>query len=509
MKNNLRHIATAVIVVMAVIFAYQTWWLVRMYRSEVAKTESAVRTALRTSDFNEMMSRLQRARAEKASIGLTGDIVVGTGYGENGTRVSQITTTQYERDTLTGNLLGSSSGITKRTSQTTSSVVQTDRFPERDGGSDQDAAFESLDNMSVQMIRGMHTGIDAIDGNLDFGLFDSLLVVSLKEAGLDGRHKVELVTFADSLVNLNVTVVEKGEPRVLAEICSEGYTPSDKAISFEYIFDVQETAMYRLWIEPVGKAVLKQMAGILTASVLILLVLTAVFLYLIHVIRTQKSLDEMKSDFTNNMTHELKTPISVAYAANDALLNFPDEDSPEQRRKYLEISQSQLEHLSGLVEQILSMSMERRKGLVLHRDDINLAALVDDIVEKHRMKAIKNVTFTVDIPSDFTVNADRMHLSNILNNLIDNAVKYSGEMVSINIAAEGNRLTVSDNGIGMSPSDLKHIFEKFYRAHTGNLHDVKGYGLGLYYVHSIVVKHGWSITAQSEPGKGTTFTLSL
>ena len=415
MKNNLRHIATAVIVVMAVIFAYQTWWLVRMYRSEVAKTESAVRTALRTSDFNEMMSRLQRARAEKASTGLTGDIVVGTGYGENGTRVSQITTTQYERDTLTGNLLGSSSGITKRTSQTTSSVVQTDRFPERDGGSDQDAAFESLDNMSVQMIRGMHTGIDAIDGNLDFGLFDSLLVVSLKEAGLDGQHMVELVTFADSLVNLNVTVVEKGEPKVLASLCTDGYVPSDDAISFEYVFDVQETAMYRLWIEPVGKAVLKQMTGILVASVLILIVLVAVFLYLIHVICTQKSLDEMKSDFTNNMTHELKTPISVAYAANDALLNFPDEDSPEQRRKYLEISQSQLEHLSGLVEQILSMSMERRKGLVLHRDDIDLAALVDDIVEKHRMKAEKDVTFTVDIPSGFTVNADRMHLSNILN----------------------------------------------------------------------------------------------
>ncbi len=509
MKNNLKHIAVAVIIVMACLFTYQSWWLIRMYRSEVTKTENAVRTALRTCDFSEMMARLQKARAEKASTGLTGDIVVGTGYGEDGTRVSQITTTQYERDTLTGNLIGSSNGITKRTSQTTSSVVQTDRFPERSGGDDQDATFESLDNMSVQMIRGMHTGIDAIDGNLDFRLFDSLLVVSLKEAGLDGRHKVELVTFADSLVNLNVTVVEKGEPRVLAEICSEGYTPSDKAISFEYIFDVQETAMYRLWIEPVGKAVLKQMTGILVASVLILVVLVAVFLYLIHVIRTQKSLDEMKSDFTNNMTHELKTPISVAYAANDALLNFPDEDSPEQRRKYLEISQSQLEHLSGLVEQILSMSMERRKGLVLHRDDINLAALVDDIVEKHRMKAEKDVTFTVDIPSDFTVNADRMHLSNILNNLIDNAVKYSGKKVSINIAAEGNRLTVSDNGIGMSALDLKHIFEKFYRAHTGNLHDVKGYGLGLYYVHSIVEKHGWNISVESELGKGTSFTLSL
>ena len=507
MKNNLRHIATAVIVVMAVIFAYQTWWLVRMYRSEVAKTESAVRTALRTSDFNEMMSRLQKARAEKASTGLTGDIVVGTGYGEDGTRVSQITTTQYERDTLTGNLIGSSNGITKRTSQTTSSVVQTDRFPERNGGDDQDAIFESLDNMSVQMIRGMHTGIDAIDGNLDFGLFDSLLVVSLKEAGLDGLHKVELVSFADSLVNLNVTVVEKGEPRVLAEICSEGYTPSDKAISFEYIFDVQETAMYRLWIEPVGKAVLKQMSGILTASVLILLVLTAVFLYLIHVIRTQKSLDEMKSDFTNNMTHELKTPISVAYAANDALLNFPDEDSPEQRRKYLEISQSQLEHLSGLVEQILSMSMERRKGLVLRKEDICLADMVADLTNKQKMRVEKPVTFDIEIVEGTTINADRMHLGNILNNLIDNAIKYSGETVTISIKADERHISIKDNGIGISESDLKHIFEKFYRAHTGNIHDVKGYGLGLYYVKSIVEKHGWTITAKSEPGKGTTFTI--
>ena len=133
------------------------------------------------------------------------------------------------------------------------------------------------------------------------------------------------------------------------------------------------------------------------------------------------------------------------------------------------------------------------------------ASCQQETLEPEQMS--KTVTFTVDIPSDFTVNADRMHLSNILNNLIDNAVKYSGESVAINIAAEGNRLTVSDNGIGMSPSDLKHIFEKFYRAHTGNLHDVKGYGLGLYYVHSIVEKHSWSISVESEPGKGTVFTI--
>ena len=480
MKSNLKYIAMVVIVVMTVLFAYQTWWLARMYHSEVLRTENAVTAALRTCDFNEMMYRLQRAGEEQAYNGFTGDIAVGAVFRKNGDLVAQIAAPRYKRSSMMGNHQGT-----------------TYSFPKNEDDIDKERDDETLEHVSAQMIRGIRAGIDDVNENIDFGIFDSLLVVALKECGLDGRHKVELV------------VAENGEEKVLKVISTGGYVPSDKAVSYAYAYDVQETAMYRLWIEPVGKAVLKQMTGILVASVLILIVLIAVFLYLIHVIRTQKSLDEMKSDFTNNMTHELKTPISVAYAANDALLNFPDEDSPELRRKYLEISQSQLEHLSGLVEQILSMSMERRKGLVLHRDDINLAALVDDIVEKHRMKAEKDVTFTVDIPSDFTVNADRMHLCNILNNLIDNAVKYSGEKVAIHIAADGNRLTVSDNGIGMSSSDLKHIFEKFYRAHTGNLHDVKGYGLGLYYVHSIVEKHGWSISVESEPGKGTSFTLSL
>ena len=509
MKNNLKHIAVAVIIVMACLFTYQSWWLIRMYRSEVAKTENAVRTVLRNCDFEEMITRLQKAREEKSGVGFTGDITVGAGYGSGGTVVSQISTTQYEQDTLGRQINGHMTGVTKRISQTTSSVVQTDSLPQRPENSEQESMFESLDNMSLQMIRGMHTGIDAIDGNLNFGLLDSLLTVSLKETGLDGRHKIELITFADSLVNFNVTVVEKGEPRVLASLCSDGYEPSNKAVSFEYIFDVQETAMYRLWIEPIGEAVLQQMTGILAASVLILLILVAVFWYLIHIIRTQKTLDEMKSDFTNNMTHELKTPISVAYAANDALLNFPEEDSPEQRRKYLEISQNQLEHLSGLVEQILSMSMERRKGLVLRKEDICLADMVADLTNKQKMKSEKPVIFDVEIVEGTTINADRMHLGNILNNLIDNAIKYSGEAVTISIKADERHISIKDNGIGISEADLKHIFEKFYRAHTGNIHDVKGYGLGLYYVKSIVEKHGWTITAESEPGKGTRFTLSI
>ena len=477
MKSYLKPIATAVIVAMTVLFAYQTWWLARMYRSEVLKTENAVIAALRTCDFNEMMYRLQRVGEEQAAEGFTGDIAVGAVFRKNGSLSAQITAPRY-RGAMRGN------------HQST-----TYRFTQEDDGIDQGENNETLEHVSAQMIRGIRAGIDDVDNNIDFGIFDSLLVISLKEYGLDGNHKVELV------MSVN------GEESVLKEICTEGYLPTNKSVSYEYVYDVQETAMYRLWIEPVGKAVLKQMTGILVASVLILIVLVAVFLYLIHIIRTQKSLDELKSDFTNNMTHELKTPISVAYAANDALLNFPDEDSPEQRRKYLEISQNQLEHLSGLVEQILSMSMERRKGLVLRKEDICLADMVADLTNKQKMRVEKPVTFDVEIVEGTTINADRMHLGNILNNLLDNAIKYSGETVTISIKADERHISIKDNGIGISESDLKHIFEKFYRAHTGNIHDVKGYGLGLYYVKSIVEKHGWTITAKSEPGKGTTFTI--
>ena len=155
------------------------------------------------------------------------------------------------------------------------------------------------------------------------------------------------------------------------------------------------------------------------------------------------------------------------------------------------------------------MSMERRKGLVLRKEEIYLADMVNDLTNKQKIRAEKPVTFDIEIVEGTTINADRMHLGNILNNLIDNAIKYSGETVAISIKATARQISIKDNGIGISDSDIKHIFEKFYRAHTGNIHDVKGYGLGLYYVKSIVEKHGWIITVESEPGKGTIFKLSF
>ena len=226
----------------------------------------------------------------------------------------------------------------------------------------------------------------------------------------------------------------------------------------------------------------------------------------------------MKSDFTNNITHELKTPIAVAYAANDALLNFSQAEEKAQRDKYLNICQEQLQRLSGLVEQILSMSMERRKTFCLYPEELHIQEILEPLIEQHKLKADKPVRISVDInPDGMTVLADRTHFSNILSNLIDNAIKYSHEKAEIDIHCrtvrtgtnEQAEISVTDQGIGIALEKQRHIFDKFYRVPTGNLHDVKGYGLGLFYVKTMTERHGGSVSVKSETGKGSTFTIKI
>ena len=165
MKSYLKPIATAVIVAMTVLFVYQTWWLARMYRSEGLKTENAVIAALRTCDFNEMMYRLQRVGEEQAAEGFTGDIAVGAVFRKNGSLSAQITAPRY-RGAMRGNHQGT-----------------TYRFTQEDDGIDQGENNETLEHISAQMIRGIRAGIDDVDNNIDFEIFDSLLVISLKEKG--------------------------------------------------------------------------------------------------------------------------------------------------------------------------------------------------------------------------------------------------------------------------------------------------------------------------------------
>ena len=224
-----------------------------------------------------------------------------------------------------------------------------------------------------------------------------------------------------------------------------------------------------------------------------------------------KEIEDMQKQFLSDVSHELKTPISVAYAANDVLLNYSSEKNESRRKDYLYIIKEQLQHLSGLVEQILSMSRDEQKEISLKIESINLRSLCRQLISEYRLKTEKPTEFTLAITDSFSINADRIHFYNILSNLIDNSLKYSGPSVHISISAKKENkktiIEVIDNGNGIKKEQQERIFDKFYRVPTGNIHDIKGYGLGLYYIKRLIETHNGKITVISEYGKGSKFII--
>ena len=217
----------------------------------------------------------------------------------------------------------------------------------------------------------------------------------------------------------------------------------------------------------------------------------------------------MKDDFVSNMTHELKTPIAIAYSANDALLNYDTDNDPQKKVTYLNIANKQLKRLGELVENILAMSMERRKTMELKPEIILLRPFVEEIAAAQRLRGEKDVIISVDIDDKISIEADNAHLANVLNNLIDNAIKYSGSSVEITISGNDKGISVADNGIGIPAKSIPYLFNKFYRVPHGNRQDVRGYGIGLYYVKSIFDKMGWSVTVRSKESEGSVFTIKF
>ena len=256
--------------------------------------------------------------------------------------------------------------------------------------------------------------------------------------------------------------------------------------------------------------VLRRMGGLLAGSAALLALTTACFWLMLSTILRQKKLSEVKNDFINNMTHELKTPLATVSAAVEALQNFGALHDAAKTQTYLAIARTELQRLSDLVEKVLHIAVDERQPLELAPETVQPAALVAEIVARHQLQAAKPVQFDVQVDAA-PVQLDRLHLGNVLNNLIDNAIKYSREAVTITIRgrqeATGWHLSVADNGPGIDPGYQDAIFDQFFRVPTGNLHNVKGFGLGLYYVRQVVERHGGRIAVRSGPGRGSEFAL--
>lgn len=268
----------------------------------------------------------------------------------------------------------------------------------------------------------------------------------------------------------------------------------------------------RLTISEPRREMLGDMWLLILSSGVMVVVLAASFIYLRRTLFRYRSMEEMRRNLTHNITHELKTPISVARVATDALINFPEDNTPEREERYLRVIDSQLTQLADMVQHILDSSLSE-EAMPLSAEEVEVLPLLQRIAEQTRTQGGSRVTVEVECDEATRLHCDRFHLSNTLSTIADNSLKYStGEVhIVLRCKAEGGAttITISDNGPGIASRHLPHIFDKFYRVPSGDRHDVRGNGLGLYYARSVVERHGGSIGVESTPDVGTTITITL
>jgi len=261
--------------------------------------------------------------------------------------------------------------------------------------------------------------------------------------------------------------------------------------------------------------IVQKMGWQISGSFLLFAFVVISFISLYRNLLTQRRLALMKNEFISNITHELKTPIATVSVAIEALKNFGGITSPERTKEYLDISASELQRLDLLVDKVLKLSMFENREIELKKEPLDVKKLVDEVWSTMKLQFEKHQAI-VELKTEgesFIIEADRLHIVSVLYNLLDNALKYSKEKPSIIIELKqlSNEVSfsVTDKGIGIPAAYQDKVFDKFFRVPTGNLHNVKGYGLGLSYVHHVVNKHNGNIAVRSEEGNGSTFTVKL
>ena len=457
--KRFKTISTSFIVVIAVIFGCNVFYLVNLYNSIRNNIERDVLTALADADIDDLMYRAGRAQALASNVQVHGKAEATTYRDENG----QLISVRTEAD---GTVVEERSMLSENTSYSN----------------------QMVDAMSKQFHAVMDKYIP-----YDMAVMDSVLRNQLAHRFIHPDFLcVEVVNGNDSVLCNNPKF--KGESGL---------------DSFRVNINPDDGIYYKAYMTPLTRHILSQMLGVIITVFLLMAAFSMAFWYLFHTVSRLRTIEEMKDDFVSNMTHELKTPIAIAYSANDALLNYDTDNNPAKKEKYLTIANKQLKRLGELVENILAMSMERRKTMKLNPEEIRLQPFIEEIASAQRMRGDMGITINVNVSEDIAVEADKIHFANVLNNLIDNAIKYSGDSVMITITGDDKDISIADNGIGIPSKSIPYLFNKFYRVPHGNRQDVRGYGIGLYYVKSMVDKMGWSIVVKSKEGEGSIFTIKF
>lgn len=488
MKSSFKYIILLVILSLSGIFVYQLFWITDLYHSLQKQNREYITQAIRNADHIELFGRADfigkksnKRRETISQVDDRGGIALSTHFPDKDSAATVIKIVEKKAG------LPYSHGVDEEMKK----VMQSGRVKVGDD-------FSSLGELGLQMQRSLHEILDTILP-VNIAKFDSLLSAGLREKNLHLRHFTEIRSLTDS------TVVATSIPTGME---TDGYD------RYTWEYTTFNPRAFYVYVESTRAASLAGMSGMLVSSFLILLILALSFAYMIWFLIHQKTVEQLKDDFTHNVTHELKTPIAISYAAIESIIHYNLLDNRAKAEKYLHLCHEELERLGGMVEQILSLNLEPEKELRLQMETVAVAGMIDKIVEQQKIKSSRPFRVEVDCqPQDISLRADRMHLFNILSNLIDNAIKYTtGEPeIQIQVSAAGDkvRFSIRDNGPGIAAEYQAHIFDKFYRIPTERRSVVKGYGIGLFYVKTMTEKHGGVITVESRAGEGSCFIITL
>lgn len=353
-------------------------------------------------------------------------------------------------------------------------------------------------------------------------------------AEVDWENSVSFKYFWDELIHIptyEITAIIKNE---LAEnhidldfeycietsnlnfIASPGYSMDMYNSSVSRSLTPDGSYNLRLYILKPKNYILRRTAWMIGASIAFTIIIISAFAVTVRTVFRQKQLSEIKSDFINNMTHEFKTPLATISLAVDALANPKVQGRTDQIVYYTSIIKDENRRMHKQVEKILQAAQMDTENLELRMQTIDVHQIIQNATGNIQL-LIEEKNGTLDCAlgaKKYLIKADEVHFSNIIANLLDNAIKYSKNEPKVTVQTSNPTpktlmIQIKDNGIGMSKETINHIFEKFYRAHTGNLHNVKGFGLGLSYVKSVVEAHKGKIRVDSNVGKGSTFILEF
>lgn len=344
---------------------------------------------------------------------------------------------------------------------------------------------------SVKFIKGITTlYMSLTSDSLDLPRFNNTLENEFK------RHKIGIPYILNHYINnklIETTDSATHFKNHIKTISKSTYLKKQEQI--ELLFPNQTISIIKLGL-----------FGIFLSVVLASAIISSLF-YLLNIIKKQKQIAEIKNDFISNITHEFKTPLTTIGLASEAINEFSETNNKAKTSEYLQITQNQVKKLTNLVEKVLEIAMLDQDKLTLDKKPTDLVKLIENSSKKHFLSSEKSIHFKANIKSEI-VNIDAFHFGNAINNLIENAIKYGGNLIEISIESKTDSVIIfiRDNG-KIKPEHKNKLFDKFYRIPKGNTHDVKGFGIGLYYTKNIIEKHQGTIEIANS--SETTFIIKL